>query len=546
VPKVIQKRDVLQGFMRGVAASIRAFAIRAQFDKNISLEAWGREFTPAYLPLPCGQHHRAMDGLLRGLGKKPNAEGKVRGRKIKVKAPRGNSKSTFCTFLYPLHEIVSFSAKAGLEGGGEAYILLIADTYKQAKKYLNAIKQELEHNVKLAQVYPEACGLGPVWSEDEILTRNGVRVEILGSGQKIRGRKEKNLRPTLIIIDDPEGDECAYSAIIREHTKDWFEKGVLNAGGPYTNFLLVGTNVHEECLVSTQVTGWEEYLFQSIVQWPKRMDLWDEWETILRDTSVHKDDLRKPEDRALAFFRENEAEMQEGAVVLWPEHEPLYALMLLRAGGHNAFEAEKQNEPVDPSKTEWPLKTFFPSHVWVDSMPPVKECQVKVTYGDPSKGQGDKNGDFQAIVDAAVGADGFIYIDSDIGYRTLPDFCAEFVTRANRNKSWVARCESNTFQELLLPDMEAAATELGILCPVQGQENMTNKDLRIRRYVGPYLTRGRIKFVRRSRGNAELVKQLSRFPTSGKRDGPDALAGAIQACEELLGVVGDDAPEDPN
>lgn len=530
-----------KSFLQGLSKGLRAHAVRAAFPRDLSLEAWGRRFTPAYLsnkagvPLPCGDHHRTIDALLRTLHQR-NAEGK--GRKIVIKAPRGNSKSTFCTFLYPLHEIAT---------GNEKYIILIADTYKQAKKYLTAIKAELETNEALAQVYPEACGVGPVWAEDEILTRNGVRVEVLGSGQKIRGRKEGNLRPTLIIVDDPEGDECAYSETIRTHTRDWFEKAVLKAGSPTTNFLLVGTNVHEECLVSymSPLPGWEEFLFQSIVTWPRRMDLWDEWEAVLRDTSPRDDGL-KPEQRAKEFFNANTKEMLNGFKVLWREHEDEYDLMLERSGSHNAFDAEKQNEPVDASKCEWPSKIFFPASVWVESMPPVNECQVRVSYMDPSKGLGDKNGDFQAIVDVAVGKDGCVYVDSDISYRTLPDLCTEFVKRANRNKSWVAKCESNTFQELLLPDLEAAAAEQGVLCPIQGQENMTNKDLRIRRYIGPYLTRGRVKLVRRSRGNAELVRQTSLFPTGGKRDGPDALAGAIQACEELLNeAAGSDEPENP-
>lgn len=529
-----------KSFLQGLSKGLRAHAVRAAFPRDLSLEAWGRRFAPAYLankagvPVPCGAHHVQIDALLRSLHKR-DKDGK--GRKLDIQAPRGNSKSTFCTFLYPLHCICE---------GTEKYVILIADTYKQAKKYLTALKAELETNEALAQVYPEACGVGPTWAEDEILTRNGVRVEVLGSGQKIRGRKEGNLRPTLIIIDDPEGDECAYSETIRTHTRDWFEKAVSKAGSPTTNFLLVGTNVHEECLVSYMMhqPGWESYVFQSIVTWPRRMDLWDEWEGILRDTSPHPAQL-KPENRAKFFFECNKKAMLEGFVVLWREHEDEYALMLERSSSHNAFDAEKQNEPVDASKCEWPGKIFFPPSVWVDAMPAVEDCQCRASYCDPSKGLGDKNGDFQAICDGAVGKDGCIYVDSDIGYRTLPDLCTEFVRRANRNKSWVAKVESNTFQELLLPDLDAAAKEQGVLCPIQGQENMTNKDLRIRRYIGPYITRGKIKLVRRSRGNAELVRQTSLFPTGGKRDGPDALAGLIQCFEEILNESEGDRPENP-
>ena len=45
--------------------------------------------------------------------------------------------------------------------------------------------------------------------------------------------------------------------------------------------------------------------------------------------------------------------MTAAEAVLWPQREPLYDLMVLRATvGAAAFGSEKQNYPVDPSACE--------------------------------------------------------------------------------------------------------------------------------------------------------------------------------------------------
>ena len=47
------------------------------------------------------------------------------------------------------------------------------------------------------------------WSQKEIITRNGIKVLSLGVGQQLRGRRNKEFRPSLIILDDIEpGDGC--------------------------------------------------------------------------------------------------------------------------------------------------------------------------------------------------------------------------------------------------------------------------------------------------------------------------------------------------
>jgi hypothetical protein len=88
-------------------------------------------------------------------------------------------KSTWVSLAYPLWAAVH---------GHERYIQLISDSQSQARLLLEALKREVEDNPALADAYPAAAGPGRAWGQDRIRLANGVVVEALGTGAKIRGR----------------------------------------------------------------------------------------------------------------------------------------------------------------------------------------------------------------------------------------------------------------------------------------------------------------------------------------------------------------------
>jgi hypothetical protein len=56
--------------------------------------------------------------------------------------------------------------------------------------------------------------------------------------------------------------------------------------------------------------------------------------------------------------------------VLGPQREALSDLRLLRASiGSAAFNAEKQNDPVDPALGEWPEAYFTHAAFWLEQWP---------------------------------------------------------------------------------------------------------------------------------------------------------------------------------
>ena len=135
-------------------------------------------------------------------------------------APKpGSAKSTWVSLAYPLWAAVH---------GYEPYILLLSDTQSQARLLLEAIKRELEDNPVLAATYPAAVGQGSPWGQDRIRLANGVAIEALGTGAKIRGRRNRADRPSLIVVDDPENDGHVTSTVQRERSWSWFNRAVAN------------------------------------------------------------------------------------------------------------------------------------------------------------------------------------------------------------------------------------------------------------------------------------------------------------------------------
>ncbi|MCP3987572.1 MAG: hypothetical protein GY724_00735, partial [Actinomycetia bacterium] len=196
-----------------------------------------------------------------------------RNRKLNVLGPRGGAKSTLATLAYPLREALY---------NREPYIWIISDTAHQARAHLDNLKAELLDNPLLQRDYPNATGRGPVWRANKIVLRNGVTIEAFGTGQRIRGRRARANRPTLLICDDLQNDQHMESTIQRSHTRTWFHGTLLKAGTPQTNVVNLATALHREALAMEldQTPGWTSRIFRSIDPWPFNTSLWEEWEQI--------------------------------------------------------------------------------------------------------------------------------------------------------------------------------------------------------------------------------------------------------------------------
>ena len=479
------------------------------------LEPWALQFLPHYFPIALSAFHRWLTAEL-------DTVRRHRGTKLNVLAPRGAAKSTWSTLAEPLYDAVH---------GIEPFIVITSDTGGQAEGYLRTIRDELENNDALREDYPLACGKGPIWRDNHIRLRNGVEIQAIGTGSKIRGRKAGPNRPSLLIIDDPQNKDHIVSALQRERSWEWLTKDVCNAGSPETNIIVLGTALHQGAIVCRlqQTPGWRSKVFKAIDPMPSRMDLWATWEELYRD--YDKVDGER-EAVARAFYDGKREEMDAGAVLLWPEREPLYSLMELRASvGASAFASEKQNDPVDPSLCEWPASYFERPGFWFDEWP--EGLEVKVLALDPSLGNDRKDGDYGAYVRYGRDAQKIEYVEADLRRMNAEDLVEVGIEHLREFRPEAFAVEVNNFQQLLIAPFRAASEFHRVDLPVVGVNNAKpSKEVRIRR-LGGSLAQGRMRFKARSAGTKLLVEQLKLFPHGEHDDGPDSLEIARRVAVEL-------------
>lgn len=442
------------------------------------------------------------------------------GNRLAILAPRNSAKSTWLSFAFPLRQALH---------GREQYILLVAETADQARRYLRSIKQELESNQALLKAYPDAAGPGGTWNVNRCTLRNGVEIEALGTGGSIRGRKNAEFRPTLVVVDDPQDRKHIASALQRRHHWTWFTQDLLNVGSSETKYLVAGTSLHREALVDRLLVqpGWEARRFRAIERWPQAESLWRKWEEHYTDRqTLHS---RR---QAWQFYCTHRTEMDAGAELLWPEHENLYFLMKLRVDiGRTAFESEKQGNPLNPELCEWP-ETYFADDLWFSEWP--RDLVVRCLALDPSKGRDARLGDYSAYVMLGVTPAGLLYVEADLERRSIEDMVAHGVGWVRHFQPDVFGCETNAWQELLGGEFETAFRQQGLLAarpwPLQ---NFEPKPVRIRR-LGPFLSQRRFRFKSGSAGTSLLVDQLKDFPVGEHDDGPDALEMAVRLANQFL------------
>ena len=193
------------------------------------------------------------------------------------------------------------------------------------------------------------------WKSGTIKTTNGVKVDAVGSGKKLRGRKNRSWRPDLIVLDDIENDENVNTPEQRKKLLNWFNKAVMKAGDTYTDIMYVGTILHYDSLLSNTLKNpeFKSRKYRAVISYADNTQLWEQWEELFINLF---DELH--EEHADEFFEEHKAEMLKGTEVLWEEKLSYYKLMKMKVSeGDASFNSELQNDPIDPDNAtfneEW-------------------------------------------------------------------------------------------------------------------------------------------------------------------------------------------------
>lgn len=488
-----------EAFRQKIELEVEAFApdkkASAERVKKVKDSVTGYKFFcdtyfPHYFTKPASKLHKDLFTML------PDLVVQEEGQKRGVIAPRGSAKSTHISQAFPLWCIIT---------GRKHYICLIMDAFEQAAVMIEAIKAELEFNPRLAYDFPKMVGRGRVWREGVIVTPSNVKVEGFGTGKKIRGRRHGPYRPDLVVLDDIENDENVESPKQRDKLEKWVSKAVLKLGPTdgSMDVLYAGTVLLFDAVIVrfSKKPGWRFAEYQAILKWPDRLDLWDQWEELYLNN----------EDEAEAFWLANQAEMSKGAVINWPEMHSLIFLMKERAGDHDSFESEYQNNPVSGDNA------FRDITYWVLKQPDL------LYFGaiDPSLGRQNKGRDPSAILIGGYNHESGVMdvVEASIRKR-LPDIIIDDAMAMQRKytcQMWFV--ETVQFQEMLRTELMKRAAQAGLSMPCFPVQPIADKNLRIERLQPPI----KAGLIRLHNSQKTLIDQLQQWPNAAHDDGPDCL-----------------------
>lgn len=463
-------------------------------------------------------------------GRNPLKEAKVisrlKGSRQVVAAPRGHAKSTNFTFKDSLHAIL-YAYKH--------YILILSDSSEQAEGFLDDIKTELEDNANIIMDFGSLKG-DKAWRTGVILTKTDIKAEAIGSGKKVRGRRHRNWRPDLIVLDDIENDENVNTPEQRRKLKNWFDKAVSKAGDTYTDIMYIGTILHYDSLLNNvlQNPRYKTKKYRAVISEAVNTKLWDEWESIYTNlfNENHEEDAR-------TFYEAHEEEMLLGAEVLWEEKLSYYDLMEIKVSeGTASFNSELQNDPIDPESA-----TFNPE--WFDYYEPElmdfsSPEFVFVGANDPSLGK-NKKSDTSSIINLALSTKtGYMYVVDASVEKRKPDVIIEDVFEMNRRLKRDCKkgfykfgVEVVQFQYFFKEVMAAKSAEEGEYIPIEEIQSTVNKVLRIES-LQPVIKNKYLKF---NREHKTLLKQLQEFPMGKNDDAPDGLQMAVQLAQTVKAVT---------
>lgn len=170
---------------------------------------------------------------------------------VAISAPRGHAKSTAVTMGYGLATLLFRERK---------FMLLVSDTESQSALFLGAIKQQLQENDTLIQMFglkKNEKGLVQFVKETEtdiiVEFEDGHRFRIIAKGaeQKLRGLIWNGSRPDIILCDDMENDEAVVNRERRVKFRRWFYGALLPCRSDNGIIRMVGTILHMDSLLES-------------------------------------------------------------------------------------------------------------------------------------------------------------------------------------------------------------------------------------------------------------------------------------------------------
>jgi hypothetical protein len=343
---------------------------------RLNLRLFCETYFPEDFSLPWSEDH------LKIISKIERAA--LKGQLFAEAMPRGNGKTTL--LLCAVKWIALY--------GHQQFIEFIGATEEAANALLESIKTDIESNVLLGLDFPDACypirrlersgrlcagqtfngvHTDSEWGSDRIVLpyipgapSSGVVIQTAGITGAIRGaqykrRDGRTVRPSFVVIDDPQTAESAKSISQTDYRVKILMRDVLKLAGPNVNIsgvmactVIQAGDMADEILDRKKHPEWQGekmklcYAFPTDWTAKESKGLWRRYRE-LRDEQMALDGTH---DRATEFYRTHRSEMDAGCRPAWKERygknelSAVEYIMNQLFADEGAFYAEYQNEPL--------------------------------------------------------------------------------------------------------------------------------------------------------------------------------------------------------
>ena len=481
-PKITEKKynQWASGLKKWISESVSPFADdtpakRAQRKRKAknNLLFFCKCYLPHYFNSPFGEFHNEWADFT-----------KIKDEAAFIAAPREHGKSTFFTFAAPIHAIV-FELKH--------FIPIISDTNDQAQGFTLPIRSELEENPRIIHDFGKLRG--DIWKTHDFTTSTGIRVLARGKGEKIRGKKNRQYRPDLVIVDDFENDENVENPRQVKKGLNWLKKAVIGSMGKKFAFIMIGNIFHPKSVLAQFMAETDENnqpLYKS-----KIYDCWVDYGKI----------TQRP---------------------LWPGNWSIARLLKkTKQMGMIAFNAEMRNL-ADDGSSPFNAKDF--KFYRREGLPP--DLAI-ASFVDPSPTHKNNN-DYKAVVTVGINKINMEMVCLHAWIRTagIPEMFDE-AYRQHEEYGGMVGIEENMLHDFLHESIQNYAKEKGAWLPWQPVDHRTNKQGRIISTLQYLIQYGKLRFCRHHSDQDLLVEQLIYILNKNVNDdGPDALEGAVRLLQE--------------
>jgi predicted phage terminase large subunit-like protein len=443
------------------------------------IEYFKKTYFPHYFTAESGEIHKELHQFCR-LGQKSISA---------LAYPRKFGKSTNVTFVEPIHQAVYEISP---------FTMLISDIKDTSEEFLTYIKLEFEENIRLRTDFGDLVTAG-LWEKDDIVIGGKARIMAVGARQNIRGKRFRNFRPTLMLIDDLENDVNVLNKKLVKRTFNWILGAVFPSLDDNGSLVMIGTMLDKISVLSLLIDHIRE----------KGPEIEEEFGVSVMNARIYS--AITPEGKSL-----------------WPEGMPLALLKRIKKQvGPSVWAKEFMNMPLDTAiyKLDW--FDYYEPEVIVNR----KRYWNYFSGSDPSARDTEKH-DYKAHVVVAQDRESkTIYVvEAWIQHSPISNFNNAFIDLYQEYNMATSLYEENSYQMYLKEELQRICKERGAYPNIKGVTHTSDKVMRIGRFEAA-VERGDIKFQKKHSDQEILIEQLHCLGTNMNDDGADAWEMALHAAE---------------